>query len=66
MGKLEGKVAIVTAGGSGIGKGIARGLAAEGTKVVIAGRRLKALNSAVEEFSKIRLYRCRDSHGRQQ
>ena len=51
MGKLDGKAAIVTGGGSGIGKGIARGLAAEGAKVVIAGRRVEALNEAVKEFS---------------
>jgi NAD(P)-dependent dehydrogenase (short-subunit alcohol dehydrogenase family) len=51
MGKLDGKAAIVTGGGSGIGKGIARGLAAEGAKVLIAGRRVEALNEAVKEFS---------------
>ena len=50
MGKLESKVAIVTGGGSGIGKAIARALAAEGAKIVIAGRNAKKLASAAEEI----------------
>ncbi len=47
MGTLDGKVAIVTGGGTGIGKETARMMAAEGAKVVIAGRRQQPLDEVV-------------------
>ena len=45
MGVLEGKVAIVTGAGTGIGRETAKMLAAEGANVVLIGRRVAALES---------------------
>lgn len=48
MGRLEGKIAVVTGANSGIGLASARRFAAEGAKVVITGRRRQELDKAVE------------------
>ncbi len=50
MKKLEGKVAVVTAGGSGLGRHISRALVKEGCAVAIAARRMEVLEEAVREF----------------
>lgn len=47
QGQLEGKVALITGGGSGIGAAIARRFVAEGAKIVITGRRKEALAETV-------------------
>jgi gluconate 5-dehydrogenase len=47
---LHQKTALVTGGGSGLGLGIAKCLAAAGAKVVVAGRRQAQLANAVAEI----------------
>lgn len=49
---LQGKVAIITGGGTGIGKGCARILAQAGAKVLVVGRRLEKLQETKSEIEK--------------
>jgi gluconate 5-dehydrogenase len=50
--KLNGKVALVTGGGRGIGKFIATGLAEAGADVIITSRKMKKLEATASEIRK--------------
>ncbi|MGD9487388.1 MAG: SDR family oxidoreductase [Calditrichaceae bacterium] len=52
MFSLAGQTAIITGGGSGIGKAIGSALINEGVNVILASRRLGLLQTAAEEFNK--------------
>ncbi|WP_207429371.1 SDR family NAD(P)-dependent oxidoreductase [Pedobacter sp. SYSU D00535] len=57
---LEGKVALITGGGSGIGLGIAETFAKAGARVVITGRREDVLQHAVEKVGNGACYYAQD------
>jgi NAD(P)-dependent dehydrogenase (short-subunit alcohol dehydrogenase family) len=52
MGKLEGKIALVTGGTSGIGLATAKRFVAEGAYVFVTGRRERELAAAVKEIGR--------------
>ena len=52
MGKLEGKVAVVTGGSTGIGLATAKLFAEEGAQVFITGRRQAELEAAVKQIGR--------------
>src|SRR5713101_5532597 len=52
MKKLEGKIAVITGGNSGIGLATAQRFVAEGAYVFITGRRQSELDAAVRQIGK--------------
>jgi NAD(P)-dependent dehydrogenase (short-subunit alcohol dehydrogenase family) len=77
-GRLEGKVAVVTGGGTGIGEAAAILLAAEGCRVVVSGRRADIIEKVAKDVSGLAVVAdvadegdvaglfkaCDDAHGR--
>jgi NADP-dependent 3-hydroxy acid dehydrogenase YdfG len=51
MGKLDGKVAVITGGSSGIGKALAQQMTAEGASVALCGRKQSALDEVVQSIT---------------
>jgi NAD(P)-dependent dehydrogenase (short-subunit alcohol dehydrogenase family) len=50
MGKLDGKVAVITGAGQGVGLGIAQAFSAEGANVLITGRDAARLEAAIPQI----------------
>ena len=58
MGTLDGKVALVTGAGQGVGQGIAYALATDGAAVVVAGRTVAKVQATADEITEPRRERA--------
>ncbi|MBN2329821.1 MAG: glucose 1-dehydrogenase [Candidatus Omnitrophica bacterium] len=57
---LEGEIALITGGGTGIGLGMARCMAQAGAQVILAGRRENVLQEAVQSIGSLAAYEIFD------
>lgn len=57
---LDGEIALITGGGSGLGFGMAECFAAAGAKVVLVGRREEPLQEAISKLGKAAAYTVHD------
>ena len=62
--KLEGKLALITGGGTGIGAAIAERFVAEGARVCITGRRQEPLDKVAESLPSGTVTTCSGIHQR--
>ncbi|NLI93115.1 MAG: SDR family NAD(P)-dependent oxidoreductase [Peptococcaceae bacterium] len=62
MGKLDGKIAIVTGAGQGVGRGIALAFAKEGAKLALPSRTFSRVESVKKEIEDLggEAFECRN------